>query len=247
MALFQLGMILVKRNEDTLALALLGQSMDLFHQLGDIWGISRVSHVLGQLFLNQGNYEKARFFFEQGLRIDEKLEFKQGTVVALGNLGDLYRYQGDYNKAEDYYEQSLSVCREYGLKFDRGYNLYSLGMLALHRNNYLLARQFFVDYFDTAREQIQKISTSEFLMGLATVSAGMGTPERSAKLYGAAQELLEMTDFRISPFDQAEFNRHIQIAREQLGDAKFEALAAEGRAMKMEYAIEYAFELSASP
>lgn len=244
--MFHLGWMAGERNDEALALSLSEQSLDLFRQLGDLWGIGRVSQVLGELFLNQGNYEKARFFFEQDLRIEEELEFKQGIVVALGNLGNLYRYQREYDQAEHYYEKSLSMCREYDLKTDRQYDLCSLGMLALHRNNYLLARQFFVDYFDTAREQIQKISTSEFLMGLAAVSAGMGAPERSAKLYGAAQELLEMTDYRIPSFDHAEFDRHLQIAREQLGGERFEALATEGRAMTMEQAIEYAFEISAN-
>jgi hypothetical protein len=54
--------------------------------------------------------------------------------------------------------------------------------------------------------------------------------------------MLETTNARILPFDQAEFDRHIQIAREQLGEAAFEALAAEGRAMTFEQAIELALQ-----
>ena len=41
---------------------------------------------------------------------------------------------------------------------------------------------------------------------------------------------------------QAEFDRHIQIAREQLGTDTFESLANVGRAMTMEQAIAYALE-----
>jgi tetratricopeptide (TPR) repeat protein len=239
-----LGWIAGGRNDEALALSLSEQSLDLFRQLVDLWGIGRVSQALGEFFLKQGNYEKARFFFEQHLRIDEGLHFKEGTVVALGNLGNLYRHQGDYDKAEQYYEQSLSMCREYSLKIDRGVNLYSLGMLALHRGKYSLAMQYFRDYFAIARESLEKLTTCDLLTASAAIAAGTNQPERAAKLCSAAQVLFETTDYRIPPFDRAEFDRHLQIARQQLGEERFEALAEEGRAMTIEQAVEYALESS---
>ena len=51
--------------------------------------------------------------------------------------------------------------------------------------------------------------------------------------------------FAIHPFDRAEFDRHIQIAREQLGEERFEAIAAEGRALSLEQGIELALSLQA--
>ena len=55
---------------------------------------------------------------------------------------------------------------------------------------------------------------------------------------------LEKMEYRISPFNQAELDRHIQIARDQLGEKQFEALAAEGRLMTMEQAVAYAINFS---
>jgi hypothetical protein len=52
--------------------------------------------------------------------------------------------------------------------------------------------------------------------------------------------LFESIDIPYSPFDRAEFDRHVQMARDQIGEAAFEALAAEGRAMSMEQSIAYA-------
>ena len=239
---FNLGIVASERNDDVLALSLLEQSLDLFRQLGDLWGIGRVSQLLGQLFLKQGNYEKARLLFEQHLRIDESLHFKQGTMVALGNLGTLYRYQGDYEKAEQFLEKSLAISHAYGLN-DWGVGSYSLGLIALHRNDYLLARQRLIDNFGLEWKTFdEKISASDLLIGSASIAAGTKQPERAAKLFGALQAILEMTDYHFSPLDYAELDRHIQIARNQLGDVKFEALAAEGRAMTMEQAIAYALK-----
>ena len=74
------------------------------------------------------------------------------------------------------------------------------------------------------------------------MAGGTKQSVRAAKLYGAAQALFGTTDHQIPAFDQAEFDRHIQMARDQLGEARFEALASEGRAMTMEQAIAYALE-----
>ena len=243
-ARFFLGTVAMERDEDTLALVWLKQSLDLFHELGDPWGMARSAQRLGELFLKQGSYEKARLYFEQHLKLDEGLHFKQGIAVALSNLGNLYRHQRDYDQAEQYYEKSLAMCREYSLKIDRGYNLYSLGMLALHRNNYPLVMQLFTDYFNSARGFVEKIITCDFLNGWAAIAAGTNEPERAAKLRGAAQRIVETIDYRIPPFDLAEFDRHIQIAREQLGEAVFESLQAEGRALTLEQAVELALEKS---
>ena len=240
--MFNLGWIADERNDDALALSLLEQSLDLFRQLGDVWGVGRASQFLGQHFMKQGNYKKARASFDQHLRIDEELNFKQGTMVALQNLGTLYRQQGDYDQAEQFYEMGLAMCREYGLS-DWGFGLYCLGLVALHRNTYSIARQRFTDNFNLARKIYdEKLSACDLLTGLAAVAAGTNQPKRAARLYGAAQALFETTDYQIPPFDLAEFDRHIQFAREQLGDANFEALAAEGRAMTMEQAVAYALE-----
>ena len=239
-ALFNLGINAAGRNDDVSALALLGRSLELFRQLGDLWGIARVSQSIGEQFLRQGKQEKARLYFEQHLMIDEGLHFRTGTVVALGNLGELYRHQGDDDRAIEFYEKSLVMSREYGLKGDWNFAEYSLGMIALHQNDYPLARQRFTDYFKLARTIYEKFSACDLLTGLAAVAAGTSQPERAAKLHGAAQAIFETTDYQISPFNRAEFDRHMEIAREQLGEERFAALQAEGRALTLEQAIELA-------
>ena len=242
MAKFLLGNVTLWNEEEASTLRWLTQSFDLFDELGDPWGIARVSQRLGELFLKQGSYEKAQVHFDRHLRLDEGLHFKQGTVVALYNLGNLFRHQGDYGQAKRYYEKSLSMCREFGLKIDRGINLFSLGMLALHQNDYPQAMRYFIDYFATTRRSLEKPGLGDLLTGLAAIAAGTNQPERAAKLHGAAQALFETTDYRIPPFDRAEFDRHIQMAEKQLGGAKFEELMSEGFAMTMEQAIAYALE-----
>jgi len=238
-SMFHLAIVELDRGNADKSLSLFEQSMTLYRQLGDLWGIARVSQLIGQQFLNQGNYEQARFFFDQHLTIDEGINFIEGIQVALCNFGNLYRYQGDYAQAEQFYEKSLIVCRDHGLKDDISNILFSLGLLALHQNDYRLADRRFNDFFSFASTIYEKTSTFDFLTGLAAVAAGTNQPERAAKLSGAAQAILKSIDVPNSPFDRAEFERHLQVARDQLGEAAFEAYATAGREMSVDQAVAY--------
>jgi predicted ATPase len=240
---FHLGIVATDRNQDEAALSFLGKSLDLYNELGDPWGEARVSQFLGMLYLKQGNYRQAYYYFDQHLRNDEKLRFMDGVSVALCNFGALYRRQGDYDQAEKYYEKSLMINREYGMKLDIGIILYHLGLLALHQNHYPQALRHFYDYFELARTTNPKTGARDLFIGLAAVAGGTNQPERAAKLFGAAQILFDDTDNLFSPFDRAELDRHIEIARDQLGNIRFENQKSEGRSMSLEAAIVFALEV----
>jgi predicted ATPase/transcriptional regulator with XRE-family HTH domain len=243
-SLFHLGIVEDDRNNDAVSLAWFEQSWALFQQLGDLWGRARVSQHLGQLFLKQGDFERARVFFNQHLMTDQELQFTEGTVVALRNLGNLCRHQSDYEQAEQFYEKSLLVCREHDLRDDMSKVWYGLSLLALQRNDYALAARYFTHYFSLAQKVYERKSSCDLLTGLAAVAAEADQPERAAKLHGAAQMLLETIDLPYTPFDRAEFDRHLQIAREQLGEERFEVLQAEGYTMTLDQAINLALKVT---
>jgi tetratricopeptide (TPR) repeat protein len=243
LSMLHLGIVESRLNHDDTALSLLEKSLSLFRQLGDSFFIARVSLFLGRLFLKLGNYDKATLHFEEHLEIDQEIQFWEGIADGWLDLGNLYHYQGKHDQARQYYEESMTICREHGLNKFHVY--YSSGSLALYDKNYSLAFQHFIFPLDLAQKSGEVANVSALLMGLSAVASGMQQPERAAKLYGVAQVVMETTNSRISPAHRAEFDRHIQIAREQLGEATFQALASEGRTMTMEQAIEYALELSA--
>ena len=241
--LFLLGGVAIGRAQNETALSLLQQSLELFQKLGDLWGIGRVSQFLGQLYFRQEDYKKALFYFNQHLFNDEKIRFMDGVAVALSNLGEFHRIQGEYIQAEQYYTKSLMIDRDYGMKADLMGNFYDLGLLALQQNNYPEALNYFNEFFKTAQTVNGTISAPDFFIGLAAVAAGTNQPERAARLFGSAQGIFESTGGRMMPFNRAEFDRHIQIAKDILGGNTFEALAAEGRQLTVEQVITYAIDI----
>ncbi len=241
--LFLLGGVAIGRAQSETAFSLLQQSLELLQKLGDLWGIGRVSQFLGELYFRQENYKKALFYFDQHLLNDEKIRFKDGVSVALANLGDLHRIQGEYAQAEQYYTKSLTINRYYGMKADVVVNLYDLGLLALQQNKYPEALHYFIEFFEIARTVHAGKKAPHFFIGLAAVAAETNQPERAAKLFGAAQELLDSANNRILPFDRAEFDRHLQVSRNYLGEDAFDALAMEGRNMEVDHIISYALDI----
>jgi hypothetical protein len=135
----------------------------------------------------------------------------------------------------------MSVSRDLGLKEQIAFNLYLYGLLALHRNDYPAAIKHFREYFEFHRAHEEKISLCRFLNGISAIAGGTDQPGCCAKLYGAAQCVMEsIPGFQIDPIDRAELDRHIQIARAELGDETFEILSNEGRMLTVEQAIEVA-------
>jgi len=240
-----LGIIEYQCGNFSRAMDLYQQSLELAQRAGDLLLISLADANLGELLIQQGSAEKARPLMERELEINEKLQFRFGLAATWINFAEYYRRKGNYVQAEHCIEKSMRIARDLDLKERISYDLYLFGMLALHQNRYSSAAQRFMDYFDFDRVHEEKVSLCRFLTAMSSVAAGTGDSERCARLFGAAQVAMNsFPDFRMDPFDRAEFDRHIQIAREQLGGVAFEGLAAEGRALSLEQAIDFALEKS---
>lgn len=84
------------------------------------------------------------------------------------------------------------------------------------------------------------------LAGLAGVAVLNENPEHGAWLWGAAEALRQSIDVREAPASRATRERLIAQAREQLGEAAFNAKWAEGQAMMLDRAIELALDEVAS-
>jgi hypothetical protein len=81
---------------------------------------------------------------------------------------------------------------------------------------------------------------AECFIGFAGIASAEKRFERAAHLLGAGEA--EARRIPLENIDQIELKRLTAVLHEELGDARFEALASQGRAMTMEQAIAYALE-----
>ena len=85
------------------------------------------------------------------------------------------------------------------------------------------------------------------LEGLAALAGTEGRIGRAARLWGAAEALLEKIEAMYTYVPDRSLHRSQVAARSQIGKAAWEAAWAEGRTMTSEQAIEYALEQEVAP
>ena len=104
------------------------------------------------------------------------------------------------------------------------------------RGDHEQARSLHKESLELSRELGDKLLAAESLEGLACSASTSGEEERAARLFGAAEALREAEGYFQAPRERALREPFLGVARSQLWQ---EALA-QGRAMSLEEAVEYA-------
>ena len=220
----------------------LEESVALAHRAGDKALISDVQGQLGYVLLEQGDRKRAKALFEECLMLDRELGDKYGICWLLTALGEVARSEEDYAQSREYYEEGLLLAREAENKYNVAHLVGNLGAVALAEGDNGAATSLIVGSLVLVRELGYRPGIVACLTRFAAVAVALGKPGRAAKLSGAVGRVLETSDVRIDAVDERIYEQYLGRAREQLGEEEFEKSWAEGQAMELEEAIEYALE-----
>jgi tetratricopeptide (TPR) repeat protein len=179
---------------------------------------------------------------ETGLSIFREVDHQPGIAQALNIIGELARVGGDYERAKRAYEECLSVCQQTGEVNRICYTYANLAYVAQHEGDDKHALQLARHAFQLSREASGTHDVASFLANLASPAAALGQFQPAARLLGASKAALERMGAFYQPSDKPEVDRAVEVVRAQLGTADFEAAWAEGRAMSVEEAIDYALD-----
>ena len=203
-------------------------------------GAALLTH-LANVATYQGHYERATALFEESLNLCKGLEKQAINAIALAEMGNLLRHQRDHDRAAAVHLQSLELARATGDKSIIAALLNYLGMDRLLQGDSSRAAEYCRESLSISRDMGHKLwVTAESLEGLAGSAFGLQHYENAACLYAAAEVVREALGLRASPVDQTYHERCLASARAVLGEVTFGKAWAEGRAMTLEQAIEYA-------
>jgi tetratricopeptide (TPR) repeat protein len=211
------------------------ENLRLAREAKDTIAVVVVLADLGSLAYDQGDYERARELEEESLRMWREMGSKRGVAWVLGTLGRIARRQGDHERAAVLYAERLALAREMGDNWLTGCAIFDLVRLALRRGD---TRQAVACYRDGVA-LLQGLGRPRLIAaywGLpAAIAAGEARQlERAARLFGAAEALLEAADESLSFADQAEWDRSVAAVCAQLDAAAFETAWAEGRRLAVD-------------
>ncbi len=222
--------------------SLLEESLAMYRELGDKRGMALSLNNLGVVAGDQGDYERAVAFYEESLALSRELGAKDTIAMVLNNLAIVASHQRDFVAARSLYQESLGIFRELRDKRSIAVSAVNLGIVASHQGDYPAARSLLEESLSIQLESADKGSICHELDAFGILAAAQRQAERAARLLGAAEALREAIDAPLPPSERASHDSDIAGVRAALGEEAFATAWAQGRAMTLEQAIEYALK-----
>ena len=220
------------------------EGLALCRRLDDKPNMALMLMWLGIAAIRALDYERATGFFGECVEVARGLGDTWTAALATAQAGIVARHLGDCNRAIVLHNESLAVTRRLGDGFTTVYNFRNLGNDTLQLGDYARAESYFLEGLKLGGQAAHHAPwvTEECVEGLAQVACGQGRYERAARLFGAVDRLFQIIGHRRSTRDQTGVEERIASARRGLGDAAFEKAWADGQAMTIEQAVDYALE-----
>jgi tetratricopeptide (TPR) repeat protein len=90
------------------------ESLSIFRDLGDRWGIPGTLNNLGEMAFALGDFDEASARFGESLAIRREIGDRRGVAGQLNNLGRTKCAQGDFAGARELHEESVRILCELG-------------------------------------------------------------------------------------------------------------------------------------
>jgi hypothetical protein len=149
---------------------------------------------------------------------------------------------GDDAAAAKLLYECLAVRRRIGHKFGVANTLRSLARIALRQHCYDDAEQYYKESLSVAWEAKELFVLAPGLEGLSAVALAIKSPERAARLLGAAEELRRSMGVPPVAWERDISENTIHELSAILDPDALGTLRAEGRAMTLKQVVPYCFD-----
>ena len=245
-ALYGEGVLAWRQGEDRRSMALYEESLALARELGDQTGIARALLGCGLVTLGQGDFDAATALLEDSLNVSRKLNDKYMMALVLSNIGVLARRKGDYTKAVPLCDEGLTIFKTLGTKRQIAYVLGATGHAVRLQGDLERAAGLYRESLALFGEVGDKWIATDCIEGLALIASAQGKHERAARDFGAAEAVRETFGITMPRPEAGDQERFWAAIRERPEGTAFAAAWAEGRAMTLEQAVEYALAVEAN-
>lgn len=130
---------------------------------------SYVARHLGGIAEAQGDFEQAKYYYEESLALREKIGFEISFPFSYHALGNLYFIQKDWDSASRHYWQAISFAREMDTPIPLIASLLGLGELHQAQNE----RAEALTYFEEALELARKLDATDWIAEAASRVEGL--------------------------------------------------------------------------
>jgi tetratricopeptide (TPR) repeat protein len=216
------------------------ESAALFRDAGDDLGAGMALGTRGMVANQLQQHEQTVACCKQAADCFRKagLRWGVGTVMSFEAAGWLGL--GDRARAKQLAAEALALCRETGERYGASIcALHILAGLAQADGEREEAKRLYAEGLTLSASIGEKPSIVHCLQGLAELAGSEGRARRAARLWGAAEGLLDQLAAQGFPSsaDPSRDESRISAARVALGDGGFLLAAAEGKRLSPEAAV----------
>jgi len=243
-ALHALGALAVVQGEYSEGEAALTESVALFREVGDRRGTARSLTFLGVATQYLENPATALSYHQESAQLARQVGDRWALAFASSQLGALALAGGDPVSARAHREESVAIFCEIGDRFGRGMVLMGLGQLRRAEGDLARSLALYREALDDLSQLGDRWLVARALAGLAGLAQLEGSHADAARLFGAADALREATATFEIPTIRPDLDRDLAKVRAAMGEGAFGAAWAEGHAMTLEQAVDYALRRS---
>lgn len=139
---FCLGLTATERNQYAQSKSYLLDAIKWCDERKDYYRKALALSYLGQLYLKQKDYEKAKEYFDQSFAINSEKGFKDGLAYTYIDYANVFQVQKKYDQSLENLNKSLSLYKELGDKSNISSTLQRIGKVFAAKESYASA----VDY-----------------------------------------------------------------------------------------------------
>ncbi len=133
------------------------RSLDIYQQVGYLWGVANAYSNLGILHYRLGNWHQTLEDWEQALDMRRTMGDVQSEALTLSNLGQLLLSMGEHKQANEHYTRSLAMGQRLGDHWTSANSMIGLAHLAVLHSRFREARTLAEKTLDLA----ENIGSSE--------------------------------------------------------------------------------------
>lgn len=180
------------RSQDpNLALLSGKEALRIAELIGDKKSQAKALNLIGVVYRNLANYDRAISMYKRALRLSEEAEDSIQIAFSKNNIGGIYRLQGNYSVSLNYILDALKIFERKNNKNGISFCTINIGIIYWRQQNHLKALEY-LNYTLRIREEIKDKPGEALALNLiAEVQFDMNDIETALKSYKQVEKKYE--------------------------------------------------------
>jgi predicted ATPase/DNA-binding SARP family transcriptional activator len=214
-----------------------------FEKIRDIWNAAHSLYLLGLSASRHSDFQLARWSYEECLVRCGLVEDKVMQAHALRGLAQLALYRDDLKLAESLFREAFEELQKIGDEYCAARATLDLAEVVQRRGDFEQARQLLDQSLLLFKKFGMEDRIAWVIVRFAALAESKGNGERAARLLGSADVHLGGSE-SLPPTDKVVHEQIVSSTRKLIRDQAYDKYFAEGVAMSLQEAVNYALEVT---